>query len=54
MVTEGDLSLGDEHTIQCTDDVLQNCTLKSYIILLINTAPIISMKKNFEGGQSGQ
>ena len=26
MVKEGDLTWGSEHTIQCTDDVLQNCT----------------------------
>ena len=33
---EGDLTCGDEHTIQYTDDVLQNCTPETYIILLTN------------------
>ena len=43
MVTEGNLPLGDEHTIQCTDDVLQNCTHENDIILLINVTPINSV-----------
>ena len=29
MVTEGDLTLGGEHTIQYTGDGLQNCTLET-------------------------
>ena len=33
MVREGDLTLGGEHTIQYTDDILQNCTPEAYIIL---------------------
>ena len=37
---EGDLTWGGEHTIQDTDDVLYNCTLESYIILLTNVTPI--------------
>ena len=36
MVTQGDLTLGGEHTMQYTDDVSQNCTLGTYIILLTN------------------
>ena len=44
MVTEGDFTLGGEHTIQYTDDVLQNCTLETYIILLTNVTPVYSMK----------
>ena len=32
MVTKGDLTLGVEHTMHRTDDVLQNCTLETYII----------------------
>ena len=35
MVME-DLILDGEHTIQYTDDVVQNCTLETYIILLAN------------------
>lgn len=34
MVTEGDLALGDEHTLHHTDDVVQDCTPETYIILL--------------------
>ena len=34
MVMEGDVPLGDEHPIQYTDDVLQNHTLETYIIVL--------------------
>ena len=36
MVMEGDLTLDGEHIIQYTDDVLQNCTPETYIILLTN------------------
>ena len=32
MVMEGDLTLGGEHTIQYTDDVLQNYTTETYIL----------------------
>ena len=42
---EGDLTLGTEHTIQYKNDVLQNCTPKTYIILLTNVTPINSIKK---------
>ena len=34
MVMEGDLTQGSEHTIQYTDNVLQNSTPETYIILL--------------------
>ena len=44
MVMEGDLNLGDEHTIQYTDDVLWNCTSETYIILLTNVTSINSTK----------
>ena len=40
MATEGDLTLGGKHTIQYTDDVLQNCTFKTCITLLTNVTPI--------------
>lgn len=36
MVTERDQTLGGEHTMQCTDDILQNCTLETYVMLLTN------------------
>ena len=42
---EGDLTWGSEHTIQYTDDVLNNCTLETYVILLSNVTPINSIKK---------
>ena len=34
MVMEGDLTWGGEHTIQYTDDTLQNFTPETYLILL--------------------
>ena len=33
-----------EHTVQYTNDVLQNCTPKTYIILLTNVTPINSIQ----------
>ena len=30
MMIEGELAWAGEYTIQCTDDVLQNCTLETY------------------------
>lgn len=33
-VTEQDLTLDGEHTIQCVNDVLQNSILETYLILL--------------------
>ena len=36
---EGDLTLGGGHTIQYTDDALQNYILETYIILLTNATP---------------
>ena len=36
MVTYGDLTLGGEHTVWCTDDVLENRTPQTYIIVLTN------------------
>ena len=40
MVMKGDQTLGGEHTIQYTDDVLQNCALETYKILLTSVNPI--------------
>ena len=34
MVMEGDVTWSDEHTVQYMDDVLQNCTPETYIIIL--------------------
>ena len=41
---EGDLTSGGEHTIQYTDDVLQNCTPEACIMLLTNVTPINSIQ----------
>ena len=40
---EGDLTLGGEHAVQYTNDVLKNCTLETYIILLTNVTSINSI-----------
>ena len=45
MVMEGDLTWSGEHTIQYTDDLLQNCTYETYIISLTNVTSIYSIKK---------
>ena len=50
MVTEGDLTLGSEHSIQYTDDVLQNCALETYVILLANVTPRNSIKLILKSG----
>ena len=42
---DGDLSLGDEHTIQCIDDVLQNHAPETCTILLTSITPINSIKR---------
>ena len=42
---EGDLTWGGRHTIQHTDDVLQNRTPETCIFLLTNVMPISSIKK---------
>ena len=41
---DGDLILAGEHTIQYTDGVLENCTLKTHIMLVTNIIPINSVK----------
>lgn len=40
MVTEGDYTLGSEHTMKYIVDVLQNCTPETYRMVLTNVAPI--------------
>ena len=40
MVTEGDLTLGGEHTMQYTHEELQNRVLQACIILLTNVTPM--------------
>ena len=47
-VMEGDLTWGGEHTIQCTDDVLWNCSLETYKLLLTSVTSINSIKKKKE------
>ena len=41
MVTEGDFTLGGEHTIQYTDDLLQNSKTETYINVLTNVTQLI-------------
>ena len=43
-VTEGDLTLGGEHTMQYTDDGSSNYILEPYIILLTNITPVNLIK----------
>ena len=43
---EGNLTLDGEHTIQYTGDVLQKCTLETYIILLINVTSVNPIRNN--------
>lgn len=44
MMLEGDWTLDGEHTMQCADDVLQNCTLETYTIVLTKITLINSIK----------
>ena len=37
--------MGSEHTVQCTDDVLQNCTPETYRMLLTNNIPLYLVEK---------
>lgn len=49
MMTEGNLTLGNEHTMPYTDDVLLNYTLEICITLLTNVTPInLITKKNLK------
>lgn len=45
LLTEGNLISGDEQTMQYAYDALLNCTPETYLILLTNVTPIISIKK---------
>ena len=45
MVMDKDLTWGGEHTIQCTDDVLQNCALETCTVLLTSVTSISSIKR---------
>lgn len=40
MMTEGDQILGDDHSMQYTNDVLQNGAFETYIMILINAISI--------------
>ena len=44
MAMEGDLILDGEHTMQCTQDALQNCIPETNVILLTNVTPTNSIK----------
>ena len=39
MVTEGDLTLSEGHSVQYTDDMLHICTVETYMILLTTVTP---------------
>ena len=54
MLMEGDLTLGGEHTTQYTDDVLYNCTLECFQILLTNVTPTNSVKNKIKIKKSAQ
>ena len=41
---EGDQTLDDKYTMQFADDVLQNFTPETFIILLTSVSPINEMK----------
>lgn len=45
MVMDGDLTWYDEHTSQCTGDMLWNCAHEPCIILLTIVAPVNSIKR---------
>ena len=47
-----EMTWGGEHTVQYTDDVLQNYTPETYIILLTSATPINSIKNNRSINQS--
>ena len=51
MMMEGALTLGVEHTIQRTGDVLQNCTSETCINLLTSVTPIHSIKIRKNAGR---
>ena len=46
MVMEGELTFDGAHTIQYTDEVLQNCALEAYFIFLTNVTLKNSIKIN--------
>ena len=50
---EGDLTRGGKHTIQYTNDVLQNCTPELNIIFLTNVTPMDSIKSKIKNKISG-
>ena len=45
---EGDLTWSGEHTVQYTNDVLQNCEPETYIVSLTNITLINSIKKQLK------
>lgn len=50
-VTE-DFTLGLEHRMQGTEDVLQNCTFETWMIVLTDVTSINLKKKKRKGGKS--
>ena len=51
MAMGGDLTWSAEHTMQHIDCVLQKCTPETYITLLTNVTPTISIKIKGSGRQ---
>ena len=45
MVTEGDLTRGGEHTVQCIGDVLWTCACETCVMLLTSVTPIHLLKR---------
>ena len=54
MVMEGNLTFDGGHTIKYTDDLSQNCTLETYIIILTNVTSVnlIFLKRKMGGGSN--
>lgn len=46
MVMAGDLTLGGEHTVRYTHDILFNYTFVTYIILLTSVTAVSLIKNN--------
>lgn len=47
MVMEVDLTMDGGHTMQCMHEILLNCMLENYIILLTNVTPIYFILKSW-------
>ena len=52
MEMDGHLTWRGEHTIQCTGDVLQNCSPEMYKNLVTSVTPINSIKRKIKKDKS--